>query len=309
MSRPLRIEFPGAVYHVTARGDRREPIYRDDADRRAHLRILADGLDRFDAEVLAYCLMGNHFHLVLRTRAGGLSRLMRHLNGVYTQAFNRRHGLVGHLFQGRFKALLVDGDSYLAALCRYVERNPVAAGLVSHPADWPWSSCRMHLGLEPAPPWLAANELHEFMLGREPASAGDRAAARQRYAALVAAAQPEDADFWDTHLRGQIYLGDEAFVERVRAQAAPPARASRDVPLAQRRPAPPPMPATWPAWLAAHQGQRAPALHAAYRAGWKTMPGLAAECGLSVAHVRRLIRKEAAGEEEEKKKKKKKRET
>jgi putative transposase len=114
---PLRghLEFPGAVYHVTSRGDRREPIYRDDEDRRQHL---------------AHCLMGNHYHLALQTHQPNLSRLMRHLNGVYTQLFNRRHGLVGDLFQGRFKAILVDTDSYLLTLCRYVERNPVAAGLV-----------------------------------------------------------------------------------------------------------------------------------------------------------------------------------
>ena len=120
MSRPLRIEFPGATYHVTSRGDRREPIYRDDADRQCQLDVLAEALARFDADVLAYCLMGNHFHLVVQTHAGQLSRLMRQLNGVYTQAFNRRHGLVGHLFQGRFKAVLVDSDSYLVAvpLCR-----------------------------------------------------------------------------------------------------------------------------------------------------------------------------------------------
>ena len=107
MSRPLRIEFPGAVYHVTSRGDRREPIYRDDDDRAAQLAVIADAADRFDAQVLAYCLMGNHFHLVLHTRQANLSRLMRHVNGVYTQAYNRRHGVVGHLFQGRFKAILV----------------------------------------------------------------------------------------------------------------------------------------------------------------------------------------------------------
>ena len=120
MSRPLRIEFPGAVYHVTSRGDRREPIYRDDVDRHTQLAVLAEATTRFDAQVLAYCLMGNHYHLVLCTRSGALSRLMRQLNGVYTQAFNRRHGLVGHLFQGRFKAVLVDTDRYLVALSRYV---------------------------------------------------------------------------------------------------------------------------------------------------------------------------------------------
>ena len=95
--------------------------------------------------------MGNHFHLVLHTRAANLSRLMRHLNGVYTQAFNRRHGLVGHLFQGRFKAILVDQESYLLALCRYVARNPVAAALVARPGDWAWSSCQAHLCQVPAP--------------------------------------------------------------------------------------------------------------------------------------------------------------
>jgi len=292
MSRPLRIEFPGATYHVTSRGDRREPIYRDDADRQCQLDVLAEALARFDADVLAYCLMGNHFHLVVQTHAGQLSRLMRHLNGVYTQAFNRRHGLVGHLFQGRFKAVLVDSDSYLVALCRYVERNPVAAGLVPRPADWAWSSCRAHLGLAPAPPWLAADALHGFLLGREPTSEHDRITAARSYAAVVDTEAADDADFWATHLRAQIYLGDEDFAERMRAQAEPHARQSREVPVRQRIAAArgPDTSDAWDAWLQAHDGHRAQALHAAYRAGWKTMPGLAAACGLSVGHVSRLIR-------------------
>lgn len=289
MSRPLRIEFPGAVYHVTSRGDRREPIYRDDADRECQLAVLAEALARFDAEVLAYCLMGNHYHLVLQTHAGQLSRLMRHLNGVYTQAFNHRHGLVGHLFQGRFKAILVDRDDYLVALCRYVERNPVAAGLVVRPADWPWSSCRAHLGLEPAAPWLAVHGLQAFMLGRTPSGQRDRNTAARRYAALVNDGQATDADFWATHLRGQIYLGDEHFAERMRARAKPSRLLAGAVPARQRKPATS-GPRTWAGWLELHAGQRAPALHAAYRAGWKSMPGLASACGLSVAHVSRLIR-------------------
>lgn len=125
MSRPLRIEFPGAVYHVTSRGDRREAIFEDDADRQALLALVDQAMGRFDAQVLAYCLMSNHYHFVLYTRQPNLSRLMRHLNGVYTQSFNRRHGKVGHLFQGRFKAILVDRDAYLLEVCRYVELNPV----------------------------------------------------------------------------------------------------------------------------------------------------------------------------------------
>ena len=120
MARPLRIEFPHTIHHVTARGDRREHIYRSDDDRRMHLAVIAQTMARFDAQLLAYCLMGIHFQLVLHTRQANLSRLVRHLNGVYTQRFNRHHGLSGHLFQGRFKAILVDRDAYLRAFCRYV---------------------------------------------------------------------------------------------------------------------------------------------------------------------------------------------
>ena len=186
MSRPLRIEFPGAIYHVTSRGDRREPIYRDDDDRRAQLDVLAQAMDRFDAQVLAYCLMGNHYHLVLHTRQPNLSRLMRHLNGVYTQQFNRRHALVGHLFQGRFKAIRVDRDAYLLAVSRYVERNPVAAAMVRIAADWLWSSYGAQICSVDAPPWLDPDGLHGYLLGCAPRSAADRRLATARYADLVA---------------------------------------------------------------------------------------------------------------------------
>ena len=125
MARPLRIEFPGAVYHVTARGDRREDIFVDDKDRQALLAVVAQASSRFDAQALAYCLMDNHYHFVLHTRQANLSLLMRHINGVYTQAYNRRHGQVGHLFQGRFKSILVDRDAYLLEVVRYVDLNPV----------------------------------------------------------------------------------------------------------------------------------------------------------------------------------------
>lgn len=215
MSRPLRIEFAGAVYHVTTRGDRRESIYRDDVDRQAQLAVLAQALDRFDGQVLAYCLMGNHYHLVLHTRQGNLSRLMRHLNGVYTQAHNRRHGLVGHLFQGRFKAILVDREAYLLALCRYVERNPVAAGLVASVGDWVWSSYGAHVGEVVTPPWLDSAGLHGYLLGHSVASEGDTRRARARYAALVQESQAQDATFWRDALQNQVYLGDENFVQKM----------------------------------------------------------------------------------------------
>ena len=174
MARPLRIEFPGAVYHVTSRGDRREPIFVDDEDRQGLLEVVAQALSRFDAEALSYCLMGNHYHFVLHTRQANLSLLMRHINGVYTQSFNRRHDKVGHLFQGRFKAILVDRDAYLLEVCRYVDLNPVRARLVRKPEAWAWSSYRAHVGQTPAPAWLDTEGLHGYLLGRPVRSAADR---------------------------------------------------------------------------------------------------------------------------------------
>ena len=294
MARPLRIEFPGAVYHVTSRGDRREPIYRDDTDRQRHLDVIAQAMGRFDAQVLAYCLMGNHYHLVLHTRQGNLSRLMRQINGVYTQDFNRRHGLVGHLFQGRFKAILVDRDAYLLALCRYVERNPPAAGLVADPRDWPWSSCRAHLGLEPTPPWLDSDGLHAYLLGRELRDARDRRRAAERYAAVIddAAASAAGASFWGDALRQQIYLGSDDFVARMQALAPTPARSAAEVPRAQRR-----RPVSLPTCLAQHPDRRQ-AMHAAYREHGFTMSAIARELGLSVSRVSRVIAEVEAEREE-----------
>ena len=153
MARPLRIEFAGALYHVTSRGDRREPIYEDDHDRGVFLEVLAEVVARFNWLCHAYCLMTNHYHLIVETVEGNLSKGMRQLNGVYTQASNRRHGRVGHLFQGRFKGILVDKDAYLLELTRYVVLNPVRAGIVPYAEDWPWSSNRAMVGAVPAPDW------------------------------------------------------------------------------------------------------------------------------------------------------------
>ena len=180
MARPLRIEFADAVYHVTARGNRQEPIFMDDQDRRHFLDLLAQAFDRFDASALAYCLMGNHYHLVLRTRQPNLSALMRHVNGVFTQRVNRRHGTVGHVFQGRFKAILVDRDAYLLEVCRYVELNPVRVGMVASARDWPWSSYQALTGASAAPPWLDAILLHGMLLG--PARSPPRPMGRRRSA-------------------------------------------------------------------------------------------------------------------------------
>ena len=148
MARPLRIAFEGALYHVTSRGDCRENIYETDNGRNKYLSILCDVCNRFNWEVHAYCLMSNHYHLLIETHEANLSKGMRQLNGVYSQAFNRNHGLVGHVFQGRFKSILVEKESYLLELSRYIVLNPVRAGMVDSAAQWPWSSCRQTVGLE-----------------------------------------------------------------------------------------------------------------------------------------------------------------
>jgi putative transposase len=244
-------------------------------------------MDRFDAQVLAYCQMSNHFHLVLHTRQANLSRLMRHVNGVYTQSFNRR---VGHLFQGRFKAILVDRDAYLLALCRYVERNPVAASMMHAAGDWAWSSYRAHVGQVATPEWLDSDGLHAYLMGQAIATESQRQRAQQRYATLVAKHESGDSSFWRTSLRGQIYLGDEDFEARMQAQARVPAGAEKEIPKVQRR-----QKRDWQSCLLACNGDRNQALALAYREHGMTMTWLAQQSRLSVSHVSRVIAKQEVG--------------
>ncbi len=204
MSRPLRIELAGGLYHVTSRGDRREDIYRGNQDREDWLSLLGEVCARFNWRCHAYCEMSNHYHIVVETPDANLSKGMRQLNGVFTQQFNRRHALVGHLFQGRFKGILVERDSYLLALSRYVVLNPVRAGMVADVSEWPWSSYGAMVGLEPAPGWLET----DWLLGQ---FGLDRGMARAGYASFVAEGLGVPS-VWKG-LRHQVFLGSEAFVE------------------------------------------------------------------------------------------------
>lgn len=160
--------------------------------------------------------MGNHYHFVLQTRQANLSRLMHRVNSIYSLTFNRRHGRLGPAFEGRFKALHVDRDGYLLAVCRYVDLNPVRARLVDSPAQWAWSSYRAHIGCTPSPAWLATAELHGALMGQVPEDAMQTAAACRRYADWVDAGR--EAQLWKESLRYGLYLGDEAFVEHVERQ-------------------------------------------------------------------------------------------
>jgi REP element-mobilizing transposase RayT len=147
MSRPLRIEYAGAHYHVIARGNRRDAIFVDDEDRQRFLMDVGRVAARVDWAVLAYCLMENHYHLLLRTNQPTLARGMRDINSAHSQRFNRRHGRVGHVLQGRYKAMLVEEAGYLFELARYIVLNPVRAGMCAAPGQWPWSSYAVTAGL------------------------------------------------------------------------------------------------------------------------------------------------------------------
>ena len=206
MAGPIRIEYPGAVYHVTARGNARMAVFVDDADRMGFLGILEDVIKRFNWLCHSYCLMGNHYHLLLETIDGNLSAGMRHINGVYTQYFNRRHDRVGHVFQGRFKSILMEKERYLLELCRYVVLNPVRAGMVKLPEEYGWSSYRSIAGFSKQLSFLAVDWiLSQF--------GDERKKAQKYYRRFVADGIGIDA--WEK-VKSQCILGGEKFLEKLR---------------------------------------------------------------------------------------------
>lgn len=223
MSRQRRIEFPDALYHVTSRGTGRQRIFLEDGDRLTFLGILEGAVGRFGWLCHAYCLMDNHYHLMVETPRPNLSRGMRALNGVYAQTFNARHHRSGHLFGGRYKATLVERQSYLLELCRYVVLNPVRAGLPpSRLSRWRWSSYRATAGLEPAPPFLQTGRiLDQFHT--------DRRRAQRAYSGFVR--DGLGANPWQ-HARATLYLGDDSFLRPL--QRCPATLV--EIPRAQREP-------------------------------------------------------------------------
>ena len=278
MTRPLRIEFPGAIYHVTSRGNARRKIFLDDEDRQAFLATLAWVVERFGWICHAYCLMGNHFHLLIETPDPNLSRGMRQLNGVYTQGFNRRHRKVGHLFQGRFKAILVERDSYLLELARYVVLNPVRAKMVKAPEGYAWSSYRPTMGLDPVPPGLSIDWLLSQFAKTKPV-------ARRRYTVFVHAGIGQVSPW--RNLKGQILLGSETFIEKL----APQLKASEavvEIPKRQRRLHKPSLKS-----LLADMDSKAArnqALARAYLKHGYTLAEIGREVGLHYATISRIIK-------------------
>lgn len=207
MTRPIRIEYPGALYHVTSRGNARQKIFLDDKDRLEFLKVLHEVITRSRWLVHAYCLMGNHYHLLIETPQADLSRGMRQLNGIYTQRSNKLHDRVGHIFQGRYKAYLVEKESYFLELCRYIVLNPVRARLIQHPEDWRWSSYRETVG-----EWADANFiLPDFLLGH---FSSDREKALELYKRFILDGMGKASPLKEA--KGGILLGSDGFVVRWR---------------------------------------------------------------------------------------------
>ena len=275
MARPLRIEFPGALYHITSRGDRREPIFADDKDREKFLVTLAEVVKRFNWLCYAYCLMTNHYHLMIETPEANLSKGMRLLNGMYTQAYNRRHRQVGHLFQGRFKSILVDRDAYLVELSRYVVLNPVRAGMVKDSKSYRWSSYRATVGEVAVPTWLGADVLLAHF-GKK------RVDARRRYSQFVREGLRQESIWVD--LRQQIYLGDEKFVRQMQKNSELQGD-ELTVPQVQRRTPPPSLDV-----ITGKYRSRNDAIVAAYNSGAYSYREIAEYFGLHLATIGRIVR-------------------
>ena len=205
MARPLRIEYDGAIYHVTSRGNEGKNIFKDDEDRLLFLNTLKKVNEKYNWLCHAYCLMNNHYHLVIETPDGNLSKGMRQLNGVYTQSLNKRHNRVGHVFQGRYKAILISKESHLLETCQYVVLNPVRAKTTRVPREWRWSSYRGTAGFEKPHPCLSI----DWALGQ---FSTKRGIAVKKYHEFVKAGIGE-RKIWKS-VKGQIILGKEDFVEK-----------------------------------------------------------------------------------------------
>ena len=178
MARPLRIEYPGAFYHVTSRGNEQKDVFKSQKDREKFLSYVESAVVRYGAVVHTWCLMRNHYHLLLETPSGNLSQIMRHINGAYTTYFNVKRKRAGHLFQGRYQAILVEADAYAVELSRSMHLNPVRAGMVAKPEHYQWSSSRSSIGQCTTPEWLKT----DFILGYFGRKAPD---AKNRYRRFV----------------------------------------------------------------------------------------------------------------------------
>ena len=275
MARPLRIEFAGGLYHVTARGNARQDIYVDDSDRQSFLDFLARACERYHWLCHAYCLMSNHYHILIETQTPSLSKGMKLINGSYTQYFNRRHQRVGHVFQGRFKGILIDRDSYLLELARYIVLNPVRARMVRSAKDWPWSSYRATAGLGETHPALTT----DWVLGN---FGRQRGKAQEGYRRFIQEGKNQPSP-WDS-LKNQIYLGSDRFVEQMQSQLDPD-QSLDGIPKPQKQAPPKPV-----EYYKKAYPERNRAMAEAYLSGHYTLTEVGGAFGVSYATVSRAVK-------------------
>jgi REP element-mobilizing transposase RayT len=246
MARPLRVEFANALYHITSRGNGRQEIFHDDHDNRKFLELLGRTIERYHWVCHTFCLMVNHYHLIIETPEANLSKGMHHLNANYCQAHHKKYGTVGHLFQGRFKAIVVDRENYLLELARYVVLNPVRAGLTARPEEWSWSSYRSTAGLpistsmpvsaQSVPPLQTSlpslDEASFLSTDWLLAQFGpNETAARKRYRDFVAVGIGQNSPW--PQLQAQIFLGKDTFIDAIK-ETIPEKTAVREIPKQQR---------------------------------------------------------------------------
>lgn len=225
MARQLRIEFPGAFYHVYSRGNQKQPIFLGDADRFFFRKCLGDAHERFDCSIHAVCLMMNHYHLFIETHRGNLSRAMQFINTTYTTYFNLKHERCGHLFQGRYKAILVEAEAYARELARYIHLNPVRAGIVDHPESSTLSNYREYIGLAKPPAWMETAMVLATFGGLTPAS-------RARYAEFVLSAIGDESVSSLPESDPLGILGSPEYIDRIKREIMMSsfARPDRDLP-------------------------------------------------------------------------------
>jgi putative transposase len=293
MARPLRLQYPGALFHVISRGDAKQRIFVNDNDRTLFVNLLGESVKRFEWILFAYAIMPNHFHLLVQLTRESLSRGMQWLNGTYALAFNQRHDRVGHVLQGRFKSPPVEKESYLLELIRYIVLNPVRANLVKRPEDDCWTSYRATAGLAPAPSWLAVDDV---LLPFGP----DRDLARAALRDFVNAAIGEETSLWK-ELFERCYIGGESWTQEMRDRIAVKPHNS-EYPRDQRLIDMPSMPAIVGAVAQTfgvdaarvrHGLERTPRMVAAW-IGWNasvlTGQAIGAELRLSAGRVSQLVR-------------------
>jgi putative transposase len=270
VARPLRVIFPGALYHVISRGNNRGRVFRAEADYEAFFAVLEQVIDRFGWLCHSYCLLGNHYHLLVETPQPNLPLGMRHLNGVFAQQYNRRRGRVGHVFQARYKSILVERDSYLLNVVRYIAWNPVRARLCREPAGWKWSSYPALAGLVPARVFLTT----EWVLGQ---FGNDRRIARERLREFVEGERPAPL-----RLRAGVYAATETYLRERLSDG----ERIEEVPRRQWQPIPPPLDEVF------EQGGRPIAV--AYRQYGYSLREIAEHLGCHYSTVSRRLRREEA---------------